>query len=242
MPAPGFHIPQEEQLGPEALAELQIRKLRRLVDAVRSENPFYRRKLQGCDLNSDGDLLSRLPLTTRAELEADQLANLPFGTNLTYPLDRYCRFHQTSGTNGRPMRWLDTVESWAWFGRCWGIIFAAAGVGAGDRLFFPFSFGPFVGFWAAFESASALGYLCIPAGGMSTVGRLRMIVDNDVTVVFCTPTYALRMAEVAREEQIDLAGSSVRALIVAGEAGGSVFPRGSASKPPGERAFSITPA
>lgn len=224
MPAPGFHIPQEEQLGHEALAELQRRKLRRLVDAVRNENPFYRRKLQGCELHSDRDLLARLPLTTRAELEADQLASLPFGTNLTYPLDRYCRFHQTSGTNGRPMRWLDTAESWAWFERCWGIIFAAAGVGAGDRLFFPFSFGPFVGFWAAFESASAFGYLSIPAGGMSTAARLRMIVDNAVTVVFCTPTYALRMAEVACEEKIDLAGSSVRALIVAGEAGGSILP------------------
>jgi phenylacetate-CoA ligase len=97
-------------------------------------------------------------------------------------------------------------------------------VGAGDRLFFPFSFGPFVGFWAAFESAAAMGYLCIPAGGMSTAARLRMIVDNAVTAVFCTPTYALRMAEVTREEKIDLAASSVRALIVAGEAGGSILP------------------
>ncbi len=203
---------------------MQLRKLRRLVEIARRDNPFYHRKLREFDLQSDRDLLARLPFTTRAELEADQLANAPFGSNLSYPLDRYCRFHQTSGTNGRPMRWLDTAESWDWFGRCWGIIFAAAGVGAGGRLFFPFSFGPFVGFWAAFESASALGYLCIPAGGMSTSARLKMIVDNAVTVICCTPTYALRMAEIAREERIDLPGSSVRTLIVAGEAGGSILP------------------
>lgn len=224
MPAPGFYIPQDEQLDTGALGELQLRKLRRLIDIAQRDNPFYRQKLSGIDPRSDRDLLSRLPLTNRAELEADQLANPPFGSNLTYPLDRFCRFHQTSGTNGRPMRWLDTAESWDWFGRCWGIIFAAAGVGLGDRLLFPFSFGPFVGFWAAFESASRLGYLCIPSGGLSTVARLQMIVDNAVTVVCCTPTYALRMAEIAREEKINLASSSVRALIVAGEAGGSILP------------------
>ncbi len=218
-----FHIPEEEQLASGPLRELQSRKLRGLLDAMRQSNPFHQRKLKGIPTIAGVDQLDRIPFTTRAEVEADQVAHPPFGTNLTYPLERYRRFHQTSGTHGRPMRWLDTAESWAWFGRCWGIIFAATGVGLGDRLLFPFSFGPFVGFWAAFESASDLGYLCIPAGGMSTASRLRMILDNAVTVVCCTPTYALRMAEVARDEGIDLAGSSsVRALIVAGEAGGSI--------------------
>jgi phenylacetate-CoA ligase len=90
------------------------------------------------------------------------------------------------------------------------------------RVFFPFSFGPFLGFWGAFDGATALGNLAIPAGGMTTTARLRMIVENEVEVVCCTPTYAQHMAEVARQEGIDLGGAKVSRLIVAGEPGGRI--------------------
>ncbi len=93
---------------------------------------------------------------------------------------------------------------------------------ADDRLLFAFSFGPFLGFWGAFEGSVTEGFLSIPAGGMSTIARLRMIHDNQVTAILCTPTYAIHMAEVARAEGIDLAQSAVRALFVAGEPGGSI--------------------
>jgi phenylacetate-CoA ligase len=209
-------------LRPDELGTLQRAKLAAMLEDVLATNAFYRAKLSHVRFNAKADPLERLPFTTRQEVEQDQLAHRPFGTNLTYPLEKYCRFHQTSGTGGRAVRWLDTPASWLWFQKCWGIILAAAGVGPGDRLLFPFSFGPFVGFWAAFESAAALGHLCIPAGGISTASRLRMIQDNGVTVVCCTPTYALRMAEVAQTEGIDLHGSTVRSLIVAGEPGGSI--------------------
>jgi phenylacetate-CoA ligase len=130
--------------------------------------------------------------------------------------------HQTSGSGGTPLRWLDTPESWEWFKRCWQVIYSAAGFRAEDRFAFPFSFGPFIGFWAAFEAAAALGRLCLPAGGMTTRARLRYILENEATVVCCTPTYALHMAEVAAEEGMDIAHSAVRALLVAGEPGGSI--------------------
>jgi phenylacetate-CoA ligase len=91
-----------------------------------------------------------------------------------------------------------------------------------DRLFFPFSFGPFLGFWAAFAGAARLGHFVLPGGGLNTGARLRFLLDNGITVVCCTPTYALRMAEVAAQEGLDLAGSPVRMLILAGEPGGSI--------------------
>jgi phenylacetate-CoA ligase len=207
---------------PSELAQLQHRKLTELLRVVVADNPFYRHKLDGIALDAQRDTLAQLPFTTRDELERDQTAHPPFGTNLTFPLERYSRFHQTSGTHGKPMRWLDTPESWRWFGTCWATILDAAGVTQQDRLFFPFSFGPFVGFWAAFEGAGAMGRLCIPGGGMSTERRLRMIQETQATVVFCTPTYALRMADVAAELKMDLTSSSVRMLVVAGEAGGSI--------------------
>lgn len=97
-----------------------------------------------------------------------------------------------------------------------------AGLQSWDRLFFPFSFGPFLGFWAAFEGALRYGNFCLAGGGMSTAVRLQAMIENEATVLCCTPTYALRMAEVAAAEGIDLKETSIRMLIVAGEPGGSI--------------------
>jgi phenylacetate-CoA ligase len=224
MDSPQYHIAAEELLDGAALASLQRRKLGALLSEVRATNPFYRRKFDGISFNPATDLLETLPLTTRKELEQDQAANPIYGSDLTYPLARYTRFHQTSGSSGAPLRWLDTPESWDWFKECWGIVFAAAGIskGRGDSAVFPFSFGPFVGFWAAFEASTSLGMRSLAGGGMTTVGRLRLIIDNQATVICCTPTYALRMAEVAAQEGLDIRRSAVRALVVAGEPGGSI--------------------
>ncbi|MDB5303556.1 MAG: phenylacetate--CoA ligase family protein [Phycisphaerales bacterium] len=216
------YIADEEGRDAAALHALQRRKLANLLSEVLATNAFYRAKLSSTRFDPLIDPLEKLPFTTRAELEQDQLAAPPYGTTLTYPIERYSRYHQTSGTGGRSMRWLDTAESWAWFGRCWGIIFTAAGVSAADRIMFAFSFGPFVGFWGAFEGGTTLGALCLPGGGLSTQARLRMLLENRATVVCCTPTYALHMAEVAAHEGLDLPSSPVRALIVAGEPGGSI--------------------
>ena len=213
-----YFIAAEETLDRAGLAALQRAKFAAMLREVLAGNGFYQKKFAGAKL----DDFESLPFTTRKELEADQLAKPPYGTILTYPVERYCRLHQTSGSAGRAMKWLDTRESWDWFKKCWGIIYTAAGVTSADRVMFPFSFGPFIGFWAAFESAVSMGALSLPAGGMTTTARLRMIQENAVTVICCTPTYALRMAEAAAAEGIDLAGGSVKKLLVAGEPGGSI--------------------
>jgi len=180
-------------------------------------NSFYRPKLPKAARE-----IRELPFTTKAELSEDQAAHPPFGTNLTYPIERYVRLHQTSGTTGRPLRLLDTAESWEWWRECWQPIFRAAGVTARDRIFFAFSFGPFVGFWSAFAGAERLGALCLTGGAMTTTERVAAIVATDATVLMSTPTYALRLAEAAREEGIDLARSALRVSIHAGEPGASI--------------------
>ena len=199
---------------------MQVGKLRDLLAAVLGNNPFYSAKLRGASQDAD---LASLPFTLKQELIDDQIAHPPYGSNLTYPLDRYTRFCQTSATTtGTPMRWLDTPESWDWMIGNWTRVYQAAGVGPGDRIFFAFSFGPFLGFWVGFEAATRVGCLAIPGGGMRSAARLRTIVETSATVLCCTPTYAIRLAEVAAEENIDLGASKVRTLIVAGEPGGSV--------------------
>lgn len=209
-----------------AIASAQLEQLRTLVAELIPANKFYTRKLQaagvGFDLASLADFSRRFPCTTKSELVADQQAQPPFGTNLTYPLDRYTRFHQTSGTSGAPLRWLDTPESWEAMIESWSEIFRAAQVGTGDRVMFAFSFGPFLGFWLAFESAERLGCLCLPGGGLRSAVRLRLMRDTQANVLCCTPTYAMRLAEVAAIEKIAIHSLGVKTIIVAGEPGGSI--------------------
>ena len=102
-------------------------------------------------------------------------------------------------------------------------MYQAARVGPGDRIFFPFSFGPFLGFWLAFEAAHQIGALSVPEVACRGEVRLAMIEKIGATVVCCTPTYALWLAEVsARNDARPLAESSVRVLIVAGEPGSDI--------------------
>ena len=208
-----------------ALSQRQWAQLRELLAAILPANRFYAAKLQPetvSRLASMKEFCEQVPFTTKAELAADQSAHPPYGSNLTFPLERYTRCHQTSGTAGAPLRWLDTPESWNWMLANWTLIFGAAGVTRADRVYFAFSFGPFIGFWLAFEAAARLGCLCLPGGGLSSAARARAIIDHGATVLCCTPTYAMRLAEAAVTEGIDLAASRVRVILVAGEPGGSI--------------------
>lgn len=205
---------------------IQSQRLSEMLQTIIPRNRFWTSKLQAAGVDVAGirgiEDLTRLPLTQKQELVENQSEQPPYGSNLTFPSTRYRRLHQTSGTTGRPIRWMDTQESWDWFMECWRQIYTLAGLQSWDRLFFPFSFGPFIGFWAAFEGAGRFGNFCIAGGGMSTSIRLQAMIENEATVVCCTPTYALRMAEVAAAEGIDLKETSVRMLLVAGEPGGTI--------------------
>jgi phenylacetate-CoA ligase len=209
-----------------SIKDKQLAKLRTLLATLARGNRFYTNKFRDAGTPSEistlNDFQRTVPFTLKQEIVEDQRRYSPYGTNLTYPLAHYKRFSQTSATSGRPLRWLDTKESWNWMLNCWVQVFGAAGITEQDRLFFAFSFAPFLGFWTAFEAAASLGCLCIPGGGLSSAARLAMMMDNGVTVLCCTPTYALRLAEVAREEEVDLTSTEVEKILVAGEPGGSV--------------------
>jgi phenylacetate-CoA ligase len=221
-----YFDPATETLPREKLASLQLQKLQTMLNALWGKNAFYTHKMKAAgveprDLRSLDDL-AHLPLTVKHELMEDQAVHPPFGTNTTYPLEAYVRFHQTSGTSGAPLRVLDTDESWDWWGRCWGHVLCGAGLTASDRIFMAFSFGPFIGFWAAVEGARKVGALMVPGGGRDSPQRLELMRDSGVTALCCTPTYALRLAEVAREADFDLRAIPMRSTVHAGEPGANV--------------------
>jgi phenylacetate-CoA ligase len=208
-------------------AETRLCRLKLLVDALLKHNPFYQRKfieagiLDSSFLQSIDDIV-KLPMTTREELVNNQLSFPPFGENHTCSMDQYIHWHKTSGTNGKPLHWFDTKESWDWWLDCWKTVFDAAEVTSKDRAFFPFSFGPFIGFWTAWDAAGRMGILCFSGAAQNSLQRIKNIIDFGITVVCCTPTYALHLADVAKEEGINLQDSSVEKIIVAGEPGGSI--------------------
>ncbi len=210
----------------EHLRRLQFDKLQRLLREISGRNRFYTKKWKDAGVIPDNihtlSDFQKLPLTCKSELVRAQEDAPPFGTNATFSPEAYTRVHQTSGTTGAPMRVVDTPESWNWWGYCWGHVLRGAGVTARDRVFLPFSFGPFIGFWATVEGAKRVGAMMIPGGGWDSIQRLHMMRDLGATVVCCTPTYALRLAEVGRQEHFDMRSLSVRALIHAGEPGASV--------------------
>jgi phenylacetate-CoA ligase len=209
-----------------AIGEQQLTALNRLIAEIAPTNSFYRRKLAAASGLAGFDSLSsfsgRMPFTTKDELARDQAENPPYGTTLTYSHETYTRFHQTSGTSGRPLVWLDDRESWQWVLNNWKVVWQKAGATPGDAAFFAFSFGPFLGFWAAFDSAVELGLRAIPAGGLSSNERVRFLLGQRPRFLCCTPTYALRLAEVARQDSLSLRDSGVERIMVAGEPGGSI--------------------
>lgn len=185
---------------------------------------FHEAGVRVSSINRLEDFVAMVPMTSKDDLLQDRLAHPPFGTNFTRPLAQYTRFCQTSGTSsGQPMAWLDTPESWESMLACWRRVYEAAGVTPGkDRLYFAFSFGPFLGFWTAFEAA-ATRYLTIPGGGLSSQARLEMMARYGATVLCCTPTYALRLGEqIGDASGVERMALRVTKIIVAGEPGGSI--------------------
>ena len=210
----------------DSLRDRQWSLLRELLKEVLGQNPFQRARLSPSSSEKLPDSLEafvqRIPRTTKQEIVEDQRRHPPFGSNLTCPKGDYLHFCQTSGTTSQPIAVIDTERSWEWLLDNWQTGFQLAGVESGARAYFAFSFGPFLGFWTAFEAAKRMGLLCFPGGGLSSAARLHSLIHYGAEVLCCTPTYALHLAEVARKEGISLSESAVRRILVAGEPGGSL--------------------
>lgn len=194
---------------------------RELVELVLERNRFQRERAEALGLGPSPELADIPPLTKR-ELVDDQARHPPFGTNLTYPVEEYTQLWQTSGTTGRPLRVLDTAEDWAWWRRLFAHTLTVAGVGTDDRVGLAFSFGPHVQFWASQEGLQEVGAMAVLLGGMTSAQRLQTLAEIEATAVWCTPTYALRLLEVAVQERLEPALESVRLVLCTGEPGASL--------------------
>ena len=219
--------PRLERASRAEMTRLQLPRLRAQVAHAARHSPFYRRKLRGvrpdpAKLRALDDL-RRLPFTTKDELKENQAARPPWGDLLAVPLADVLRVHLTSATTGRPLAFLDTAADWHGFYHSYARSLHAFGVRKPDMVMAAFSYGPWIGYWSGFHAAQDLGCLVYPVGGLSTEQRLDALLTYPITVLGCTPSYALFMAEAAAKKGIDLArDTKLRITWHTGEPGASI--------------------
>jgi phenylacetate-CoA ligase len=222
-----FLEPEIEAASRPTLTRLQEARLREQVGHAYRGSPFYRRKLDGAgvkpaDVTMLADL-ARLPFTTKDELRQSQAEQPLWGEFLAVPLEDCLRVHMTSATTGRPLAFLDTKEDWSAFARSYARSLYAFGVRKRDVVMAAFSYGPWIGYWGGFHAAQELGALVFPAGGFSTDQRIDALLTYPITVLGCTPSYALFIAEQAARKGVDLAKQArIRITWHTGEPGASI--------------------
>ncbi len=193
-----------EALPPAEMRALQIARLRAGVERLAATVPFYRDRLQRAGVSAAGlrslDDLARVPFTTKSDLRD----TYPFGL-LAVPMDEVIRIHASSGTTGKPTVVAYTrndVDLWSeLMARC----YAAAGVTARDVVHNAYGYGLFTGGLGFHYGAERLGAAVIPVSGGNTRRQLMIMRDFGSTVLCCTPSYALLLAETMAQEGVDAA-------------------------------------
>lgn len=190
-----------ETLPREALEAIQLRRLQETVERVYATVPFYRRKFEEtgitpADIKSLQDL-RRLPFTTKQDLRD----NYPYGM-FAVPMDNVVRIHASSGTTGKPTVVGYTardIQTWA---ELMARSLSAAGATRGDIIHNAYGYGLFTGGLGVHQGAERLGASLIPVSGGNTKRQVLIMKDFRPTVLTCTPSYALHLAEAAAEAGI----------------------------------------
>jgi phenylacetate-coenzyme A ligase PaaK-like adenylate-forming protein len=212
--------PVTETLPREELAALQYGKLQTQLRHLYEHSAFYRQRMDAAECRPDqirslDDYTKQFPILFREDITKAELENPPYGT-LAAVDPRYAVFHhQTSGSTGAPpIRTFDTARDWTWVSDMWGTALTGAGVREGDRAIAAFGYALFIGFWGAHYGIQRMGAQMLSTGGLDTEKRIELIMDLGVNVFLTTPTYALRVAQVAKQMGVDLAKDSPITLVV----------------------------
>ena len=197
---------------------------RRQIEYLYAQSPFYCEKLKRAGFKAPQQIggladIAQLPTTEKDELRATRNDEHPIGTHLAVPMDRVARIYSTSGTTGTPSYiplTASDVDNWVTTS---SRSYTASGLGPGARIITTYGAGPFVA-GAALDAFSRLLMCHIPVGSGNTERLMTAIRLLKAQAIACTPSYALHLAEWARERKINLKDSSVTNLLVAGEPGG----------------------
>jgi len=187
-----------ETLPREALEAIQLRRLQAVVERVYATVPFYRKRLDEAgvkpkDVKSLDDL-QRLPFTSKKDLRD----NYPFGM-FSVPMENVVRIHASSGTTGKPTVVGYTARDISTWAELMARSLAAGGAGRGDIIHNAYGYGLFTGGLGVHYGAERLGASVIPISGGNTKRQVLIMKDFGATILTCTPSFALHLAEVAEE-------------------------------------------
>ena len=221
---PRYWNPIMETLPWEQLERLQLSRFRKMVKWALESSPFYRRMYERAgivpeDIKTMADV-RKVPLVSKEDLRTAQEGEpYLYGELLGVPLAELTAYHQTAGTTGKPLYVTDTYESWQYMVEAFCYNIYAMGLRDTDRVFIAFPYNVFIAFWVGHYAAEKIGCEVVPSGTMSTKDRISKMKEVRATALMCTPTYGLRLAEVAQEMGLKPARDlQIRTLICAGEA------------------------
>lgn len=191
-----------ETLPREALESLQLKRLKATVDRVYATVPFYKKKFDDMGLKPSHIKtlkdLRLLPFTVKTDLRD----NYPFGL-FSVPMESVVRVHASSGTTGKPIVVGYTkrdIETWS---ELMARTLTAAGIHRGDIVHNAYGYGLFTGGLGAHYGAERIGASVVPISGGNTKRQIMILKDFGPTAITCTPSYALHLADVARDMGID---------------------------------------
>lgn len=213
-----------ETMSREQLDEFHLKKLKSVLKYAYENSPFYRKKWEEIgfhpeDVKTLEDFKTKVPTTDKKDFLHYQEEYPPYGLTGALGEDFISHQAQTSGSTGSPLRIPFTMYDTEKYGESWIYGWWALGIRPTDSFYFAFHFGSYAGFWSAYWGARRLGVKIIPGGGVDTEGHVKNIMQLKPTVLIATPSYALRIAEKAKEMGYDLANSSIQFTYHAGEPG-----------------------
>jgi phenylacetate-CoA ligase len=200
----------------ESMRQLQSDRLIKTVKRIYHNVPYYRKKMQEAGLVPDDirsiDDLVKLPFTTKADLRD----NYPFGT-FAVPMSEIVRIHASSGTTGRPTVVGYTRNDISMWSENVTRALCMSGVSKDDMVQIAYGYGLFTGGLGLHYGTENLGASVIPISGGNTQKQIQLMQDFGSSVLCCTPSYALHIAEVLKEMNIDPADLKIRVGIFGAE-------------------------
>ena len=224
-----YWFPQRETLDPQARDEQIVTRLREVMEYAYKTSPFYRGKWDDAGIRADQikslEDFEKVPVVTKKELRESQARLEPFGDYLCIPTDRVHHVHGTSGTTGQPTVFAIGRDDWETIAENQARILWAMGLRPGDMIFIAAIFSLYLGSWGAMLAAERLGAKSFPFGagapGM-TARAVQWLRTMKPQGFYSTPSYALHLAEVAKDEGIDPAEFGLKVMFFSGEPGASI--------------------
>ncbi len=224
-----FWFPERETMAAGEREAAILQRLRQVMAHAYEHAPFYRRKWDAAGVHPDHitslEAFEKVPVVTKAELRESQARAAPFGDYLCVPESEVHHIHGTSGTTGRPTMFAVGREDWRTIANNHARILWGMGLRPGDTIFIAAIFSLYLGSWGAMLGAERLGAKCFPFGagapGM-TARAANWLNAVKPAGFYSTPSYALHLAQVARDQGLEPRDFGLRVMFFSGEPGASI--------------------